>query len=106
MPAVEVFVPAESLAPVEFVVPDGIGPIADVAGLKAENTPVWLVLSRDGVLSRWNPDSAEVVALASVPVVAEVRKRVPKKIRRRLHAPRCGRFAAIVDDYGSSGSCH
>jgi hypothetical protein len=96
--------PVEGLVPVECVIPDDLGPIADMAGVVSGGAPVWLVLGEDGALSRWNLDRAGVETLTTVPPLDGQRRGESDSIRRRLHASRCGRFAAVVDDYGSTGT--
>lgn len=94
----------EGTAPVESAIPDGMGPIADMAGVVLGGAPVWLVLGEDGVLSRWDPNRSGFQRLTVIPSAERHQSRGSRKKRRRLHASRCGRFAAVVEDYGSAGT--
>ncbi|MEY9935290.1 hypothetical protein ABH926_009965 [Catenulispora sp. GP43] len=90
----------EGPAPVESAIPDGMGPVADMAGIMVGDVPAWLVLGEDGVLSRWAPGRSVFQRLTAIPPAESG----SDKIRRRLHASLCGRFAAVVDDYGTTGT--
>lgn len=72
-----------------------------MAGVMADDAPAWLILGEEDVLSSWNPDRAGVETLMSVPIGKGTRRGASANIRHPLHVSRCGRFVAVVDDYGS-----
>ena len=83
--------------PVEARVPGTIGQIVDMAGVVVDGIPLWLVLSEDGALRRWDPERSGVEVLARLPLTGVEGTVASDGVRRRLHASGCGRFAAVVD---------
>ncbi|MFJ9348355.1 hypothetical protein [Streptomyces sp. NPDC101237] len=86
-------------------VPPGSGPVVDLAPLRDQRRPVWLALSEDGTISRWDMDAGTHETVGTTTVEAEP-DREPwndRHLRRRLHASHDGGFAAVVNDYGRFG---
>lgn len=86
--------------------PSTAGDIVDLTPATAETSSVWLLLSEDGGLLRYDADSATASRLAEVRLPDEPENTVPFRdmtVRRRLHASGSGRFAAVVHDYGRYG---
>jgi hypothetical protein len=79
--------------------------VADIAPASGETGSVWLLLTHDGHIGRFNVPSEEweVVAQASVPDEPDHDPWCGHVLRRRLHASPCGHFAAVVNDYGHHG---
>jgi hypothetical protein len=102
------------LTPVSIAVPDALTPIVDLAAVPGPGggtASAWLVLSAGGVLSAWQPDTGEVVARARLtfdqlplPDAAQTQAG-PERHEPwpRLHASRCGTWAAVVQDHGQHG---
>jgi hypothetical protein len=89
-------------------VPAGAGRVADLAGLPphAGAHDVFLLLGTDGALTRWSPrddpSGARMERLARVSIPQSTAEWGPPGVR--LHVSRCGRFAAVVQDYGQYGA--
>ncbi|MER6466701.1 hypothetical protein ACWC4D_06800 [Streptomyces sp. NPDC001288] len=86
-------------------VPQGLGPVVDLAPLRDQRRPAWLALSEDGTISRWDMDAGAHEIVATTTVAAEP-DREPwngRHVRGHLHASHDGGFAAVVNDYGRSG---
>lgn len=77
----------------------------DIAPAYGEDGSVWLVLTADGEIGRFNADSGEwqVIAACNVPREPGREPYAGRAVHRRLHASRCGGFAAVVNDYGRHG---
>ena len=78
---------------------------ADLAPAGGETRSVWLLLTRDGLVGRFDVGSGEwdVIARASVPEEPDHKPWCGHVLRRRLHASLCGNFVAVVNDYGHHG---
>ncbi|HKD98113.1 MAG TPA: hypothetical protein VKB69_10975 [Micromonosporaceae bacterium] len=89
----------------EVTVPPEIGAVADIAPVRRRDMPLWLVLDVDGGIHQWHTASGRSRWLASTAVPAEPEHRAWTGAgrRRRLHATPGGRFAAVVNDYGTFG---
>jgi hypothetical protein len=85
--------------------PVELGPIADIAPIDAASESAWLLLSTSGALIRFDADTRawSAVAECSVPAEPDHEPWCGHELRRRLHASSCGRFAAVVNDYGRRG---
>lgn len=97
-----------SMASRALPIPEALIPIVDLAALPDS---AWLVLSAGGLLSRWDPLTGEVSSSTGLqsdhmplPDVAAT-ETGPQTSRPwpRLHASRCGRWAAVVQDRGQHG---
>jgi hypothetical protein len=94
-----------------------IGPVIESnlpanAGVVADMTPVaqapggdWLMLGKDGVISRWDLAEGTCIAVGrtSVPGEPDHAAWAGHRLRRRLHVSGTGRFVAVVNDYGRFG---
>ena len=90
--------------PRETAIPDALGPVADLAGILTDDgRPAWLVLSGNGALRRWIPDRADVETITVLPL-PKPEPDAGDRLCHRLHVSRCGRFAAVVEDYGNRGA--
>ncbi|MGK3943417.1 hypothetical protein ABK046_33920 [Streptomyces caeruleatus] len=89
----------------EIPVPPRLGTLADLAPVRDRDRPVWLALSEDGKISRWDVAAGhhEIVASTTVPAESDREPWNGRRLRRRLHASHDGRFAAVVNDYGRFG---
>lgn len=85
--------------------PVELGPIADLAPIHAARGSAWLLLSASGALLRFDADTRawSTVAECSVAVEPDHEPWNNRALRRRLHVSPCGRFAAVVNDYGRHG---
>ncbi len=83
--------------------PAWLGEVIDLAPVHDAST--WLALTTDGRIAELEPDAGRATVLASVEVTAEPDHEpwAGHELRPRLHASRCGRFAAVVHDYGRHG---
>jgi len=86
--------------------PVELGPIADLAPMHAASGSDWLLLSTSGALIRFDADTRvwSAVAECSVPAEPDHQPWDGHALRRRLHVSPCGKFAAVVNDYGRRGS--
>lgn len=89
----------------EVAVPPEIGAIADIAPARRGRKQLWLVLDTGGGIHRWHPATGRTRRLATttVPSEPEHPAGAGRGLRRRLHATSDGRFAAVVNDYGTFG---
>jgi hypothetical protein len=78
---------------------------ADLAPVAAGSRPVWLLLTEDGQIGRFDAGSGEwdPLARATVPAEPDHKPWVGHRLRQRLHGDLLGDFAAIVNDYGHHG---
>lgn len=86
-------------------VPPGLGAVTDLAPVHDRDRPVWLALSEDGTISRWDVAAGHHEAVGATSVEAED-DREPwddRPCRQRLRASHDGRFAAVVNDHGRFG---
>lgn len=86
-------------------VPPRLGAVTDLAPVRDGDRSIWLVLSEDGTISRWDVAAGRHEAVGATAVAAED-DREPwndRTLRRRLHASQDGLFAAVVNDYGRFG---
>jgi hypothetical protein len=82
------------------VLPREIGAVADLAPIDGLPGSVWLLLTEDGGLTRFDADSLEWTRRAANTVPAEP-EREPwnnHPFQRRLHVAARGEFAAVVND--------
>ncbi|WP_377267055.1 hypothetical protein [Peterkaempfera sp. SMS 1(5)a] len=89
----------------ELSLPPGLGAVIDLAPVHDGDRPVWLALSEDGTISRWDV-AAGGCKPVGITTVAPETDREPWNghvLRRRLHASQDGMFAAVVNDYGRFG---
>lgn len=89
----------------EISAPPRLGAIADLAPVRDRDRPVWLVLSEDGSISRWDvaAGSHETVGATTVPAEPDREPWNGRLLRRHLHASHDGMFAAVVNDHGLFG---
>lgn len=89
----------------EISAPPRLSAVADLAPVRDRNRPVWLVLSEDGTISRWDvaAGSHETVGATTVPAEPDREPWNGRQLRRRLHVSHDGMFAAVVNDYGRFG---
>jgi hypothetical protein len=81
--------------------------IVDIAPLQQERRSIWLLLTEDGGLHRFEADTGTSQLLCSEILPPHESNPHPyrnKPIRPRLHAYAHGEFAALVNDYGCHGS--
>lgn len=80
-------------------------PVVDIAPIGEGTRSLWLLLTQDGSLVRFDADSGEAAPLARVRTTVE-EPRTPhagNPPRVRLHASRRGEFAAVCRDFGQFG---
>ncbi|BCJ60706.1 hypothetical protein [Micromonospora endophytica] len=85
--------------------PPALGEVIDLAAIDDADGSRWLALTADGTIAALDPDGDEITVLATVELVDEPEHQPwgNHPLRRRLHASPCGRFAAVVNDYGRYG---
>lgn len=101
---------AERPEPVDTAVltwplPPGLGAVSDLAPVHDATTSAWLALTADDRIVRLEPDADRATVLATVEVTSEPADEpfMGHVLRPRLHVSACGRFAAVVHDYGRYG---
>jgi hypothetical protein len=77
----------------------------DLAPVTSGSRPVWLLLTEDGQIGRFDADSGEwdLLARAAVPAEPDHKPWAGHQLRHRLFADPPGDFAAVVSDYGRHG---
>jgi hypothetical protein len=85
--------------------PREIGAILDFASIDQASHSEWILLTEDGSLIRLDADSLAWKRVASSVLLAEADHEPwnNQLLRERLHVSACGRFAAVVNDYGKRG---
>jgi hypothetical protein len=85
--------------------PGWSGEVTDLAPVHDASTSTWLALTADGRIVELSPDADRATVLATVEVIPEPDHEpwAGHVLRLRLHASACGRFAAVVHDYGRYG---
>ncbi|GGK66840.1 hypothetical protein Sme01_10260 [Sphaerisporangium melleum] len=85
--------------------PPSLGEVIDLAPVHDAGRSRWLALCADGKIAELDPDAGRVTVLATVEPPAEPDHKPwsDHPLRHRLHASACGRFAAVVNDYGRYG---
>lgn len=93
-----------NVALVRTELPAQIGAVVDMAPIQGSQSD-WLLLTADHRLVRLNADTSEWRALAHATLPAEPERQPWNHCHRRpcLHVSHCGRFAAVVNDYGRYG---
>ncbi|MFI7545267.1 hypothetical protein [Actinoplanes sp. NPDC049599] len=88
---------------VDWRLPELTGPVIDLAPFGAD--PGWLALTADGTIAELDPDADRCAVLATGVLVAEpdYQPWAGRPLTPRLHVSDCGRFAAVVNDYGRYG---
>ncbi|GAA1591898.1 hypothetical protein GCM10009678_87700 [Actinomadura kijaniata] len=77
----------------------------DFAAVAGEDRPVWMVLTDDGRIMRFDADTGDFAVLGRVRLPSETgRAWNGGELRRRLHVAPRGDFAAVVRDYGRHGA--
>lgn len=89
----------------ETTIPGEVGAVIDAAPIHAGNRSSWLLLSESGAIHHLDAGTGDIrqLAVAQVPAEPEHQAWTGHALRRRLHASRDGRFAAVVNDYGRHG---
>ncbi|KKD07713.1 hypothetical protein [Streptomyces sp. WM6386] len=89
----------------QIPVPPHLGAVVDLAPVRDRDRPVWLTLSEDGTISRWDMAGGhhESVGATAVPAEADREPWNDCRLRRHLHASHDGMFAAVVNDLGRFG---
>lgn len=85
--------------------PREIGAILDFAPIDHSTHSEWLLLAADGKVIHLNANNHEWKFVASSVLLPEPdhEPRNHRLLRERLHVSGCGRFAAVVNDYGKRG---
>jgi hypothetical protein len=85
--------------------PREIGTILDIAPIDQSGHSEWLMLAEDGCVIRMNADDLTWKHVASSAILPEPDHEPwnDQPLRHHLHASGCGRFAAVVNDYGKHG---
>lgn len=85
--------------------PKQAGTVVDLAPVGEDGRSTWILLSEEGVLTRFDADTGDSVRLASVSVDLETGHEpwCGHTLRRRLYASPRAEFAAVVNDYGRFG---
>lgn len=85
--------------------PREIGAILDFAPISDAIHSEWILLTSDGSLIRLNADSLAWKRVAASTLIAEPDHEPwnDRLLREHLHVSACGRFAAVVNDYGKNG---
>jgi hypothetical protein len=80
-------------------------PVVDVVPVAAVQGSVWLLLTEDGWIGRFDADRGmwEVQAHCTVPGEPDHDSWMDHQLRRRLHASADGRHAVVVNDFGCHG---
>ncbi|MFJ2238233.1 hypothetical protein [Streptomyces sp. NPDC087859] len=88
----------------QIPVPPRLGAVIDLAPVRGRDRPIWLTLSEDGMVGRWDVASGDHETLAATEVPEEDRETWGDfELRRHLHASHDGMFAAVVNDFGRFG---
>jgi hypothetical protein len=79
--------------------------LTDVAPVHDATVSTWLALTADGRIAELAPDADRVTVLANIEITSETDHTpfMGKVLRPRLLVSACGRFAAVVHDYGRYG---
>jgi hypothetical protein len=87
------------------IIPLEIGEILDFSPINNANTSEWLLLSDNRVITHFDADKLTWKCVASLKLIAETDHNSWRdlQLRERLHVSDCGRFAAVVNDYGKRG---
>ncbi|MFF4274108.1 hypothetical protein [Streptomyces sp. NPDC001536] len=86
-------------------VPPRLGVVTDLTPVREGDRCIWLALSEDGTISRWDIAAGRHEAVGATAVAAEDGRETwnDRTLRRHLHASHDGMFAAVVNDYGRFG---
>lgn len=89
----------------QISVPPRLGAVTDLAPVHDGDGSIWLALSEDGTISRWDvaADRQETVGATTLAAEDDREPWNSRTPRRRLHASHDGLFAAVVNDYGRLG---
>ncbi|GHJ10383.1 hypothetical protein TPA0907_47500 [Micromonospora humidisoli] len=89
----------------DWPLPVSLGQVIDLAPVDDADGSRWLVLTADGTIVALDPDDDRATVLATVELVDEPGQQpwLDRRLRRRLHVSGCGRFAAVVNDFGRYG---
>ncbi|WP_238011191.1 hypothetical protein KZZ52_22150 [Dactylosporangium sp. AC04546] len=85
--------------------PHELGEVIDLAPVWGDRRSRWLALTADGRVAELAPDDdrATTRATLTLPREPDHKPYLDRTLRHRLHASACGRFAAVVNDYGRLG---
>lgn len=85
--------------------PYELGKVVDIAPVCQGSQSVWLLLTEDGRLYRFDARQGETDAAGAINLPVEVPGSPFRghTLNRRLHASQNGEFAAVVNDYGRYG---
>ena len=89
----------------EWPLPEDLREVIDLVPLGTADRSIWLVLTADGRLASVEPDANHYTVLATEVLIAEpdYESWSGQPLTPRLHVSACGRFAAVVNDYGRRG---
>jgi hypothetical protein len=89
----------------QWPLPAEIRAVIDLVPMGTNDRSTWLILTVDGTIAAVEPDEHRYDVLATVDLIAEPDHQpwMGHVLRHRLHSSACGRFAAIVNDYGRFG---
>ncbi len=89
----------------QWPLPPWLGDVIDLVPVHDSLTSTWLALTADGRIAELVPDDDRATVLATVEVTPEPEHEpwMGHALRPRLHTSDCGRFAAVVHDYGQYG---
>ncbi|HJT30443.1 MAG TPA: hypothetical protein VJ783_00145 [Pirellulales bacterium] len=89
----------------EVGLPKEIGKIADASPVDDASRSLWLLLTEDSRIFRFDADTGDLQWLADVSLALESDRKpwCDHALRRKLHASPCGAFAAVVNDCGRYG---
>ena len=89
----------------ETPLPKEAGKIIDASPIVQDGRSLWLLLAQDGLISQFDADAGQLKRLATVSLVPEPDHEPwsGHVLKRHLHAPPAGDFAAVVNDYGRYG---
>jgi hypothetical protein len=87
---------------VSWRLPATVGPVIDLAPGSGDT---WLALTGEGTITALDPGADRCTTLAAGVLEAEPDHEpwMNKPLTPRLHVSQCGRFAAVVNDYGRRG---
>ena len=83
--------------------PKQVGAVLDIAPVNYSSQSVWMMLTHNGDVFRFNADTGHYAQVARSSVPAEPEPGWMNALRQRLHVSKRGEFIAVVNDYGRYG---